>query len=342
MVRMQCFKLVVTALAVIVVGCTPAAPTTPTQAPALVSVRYGLPTAPPSITTVGVYFAIENGFFKDEGLDVQVTPYNGAVTAVRALLSRDADIVLTGGDTAFLAQANGAPIKIIASPVSKGTDSIVADKSVGSFKDLAGKQYAVANPGDTSYVTARILATRNGIDPDSIDFLAVGGPAARAQALLGGKVSTSAMTILILQPILDAIDKGDVKVLTTLAKEFPDLPLAYDITRDDIVQSQGSMLTKFVKAELRGYRWATQNPEQAATIAEKYIAEVPHVLMTRGMKGLTALGVYGLDGGITLDGIDRTQKLLVDLGAMKSTIKVEDVATTQFVDAAVKDLGPAQ
>jgi NitT/TauT family transport system substrate-binding protein len=311
-------------------------------AQALTPVRYGLPTAPPSITTVGVYFALDNGFFKDEGLDVQVMPYNGAVTAVRALLSRDADIAMTGGDTAFLAQANGAPIKIISSPVSKGTDSIVAEKSIESFKDLAGKQYAVANPGDTSYVTARILAQRNGIDPDSIDFVAVGGPAARAQALLGGKVNASAMTILILQPVLDAIDRGDVTVLTRLATEFPDLPLAYDITRDDWVQGQGPVLTKFLKAEIKGYRWASQNPEQAATIAEKYIQEVPHDLMTRGMNGLIALGVYGLDGGITLDGIDRTQQLLVDLGAMKSTIKREDVATTQFVGEAVNELGPAQ
>jgi NitT/TauT family transport system substrate-binding protein len=319
-----------------------AAAPTPTTAAALTTVRYGLPTAPPAITTVGVYFALENGFFKDEGLDVQVTPYNGSVTSVRALLSRDADIVMTGGDTAFLAQANGAPIKIISSPVAKGTDSIVADKSIESFKDMAGKQYAVANPGDTSYVTARILAGRNGVDPDSIDFLAVGGPAARADALLAGKVTASSMTILILQPILDAIDKGDVHVLTTLAKEFPDLPLAYNITRDDWVQGQGPVLTKFLKAEIKGYRWATKNPEQAATIAEKYIQAVPHDLMTRGMKGLVDLGVYGLDGGITLDGIDRTQQLLVDLGAMKSTIKREDVATTQFADEAAKALGPAQ
>jgi NitT/TauT family transport system substrate-binding protein len=318
------------------------APTPTTAAAALTTVRYGLPTAPPAITTVGVYFALENGFFKDEGLDVEVTPYNGSVTAVRALLSRDADIVMTGGDTAFLAQANGAPIKIISSPVAKGTDSIVADKSIESFKDLAGKQYAVANPGDTSYVTARILAQRNGIDPDSIDFLAVGGPAARADALIAAKVTASSMTILILQPILDAIDKGDVHVLTTLAKEFPDLPLAYNITRDDWVQGQGPVVAKFLKAEIKGYRWASKNPEQAATIAEKYIQAVPHDLMTRGMKGLIELNVYGLDGGITLDGIDRTQKLLVDLGAMKSTIKREDVATTQFADEAVKELGPVQ
>jgi NitT/TauT family transport system substrate-binding protein len=325
----------------------PAAPTAApkpaaTTAPALTKVRYGLPTAPPSITTVGSYFALENGFFKDEGLDVEIVAYPGAVTAVRALLSRDAEIVMTGGDTAYLARASGAPIKIISSPVAKGTDSVVAAKGIESFKDLAGKQYAIANPGDTSHVTAKLLAQKSGIDPDSIEFVAIGGPPDRAKAILSNRVNASTMTILILQPILDAIDSGDVKVITTLAKEFPDLPLAYNITREDVAKDQGPMVTRFLKAEIKGYRWAAQNPEQAATIAEKYIKEVPHALMTRGMKGLVELQVYGLDGGLTLEGIDRTQQLLVSLGALKSVIKADEVTTTEFVDAAVKDLGPVR
>src|SRR5919197_4715976 len=357
------FVLIATA-ALVLAACAPAAPPaaqptpvpaltwapaptaapkpTATTAPAATKVRYGLPTSPPAITTVGVYFALDNGFFKEEGLDVEVTPYNGAVTAVRALLSRDAEIVMTGGDTAFMAQANGAPIKIISSPVSKGTDSVVAEGSIETFKDLAGKQYAIANPGDTSHVTAKILAERNGVDPNEIDFVAIGGPADRARALLSGRVSASTMTILILQPILDAIDSGDVKVLTTLAKEFPDLPLAYNITRDDLVKDQGTILTNFLKAEIKGYRWAAQNPEQAATIAEKYIKEVPHDLMTRGFRGLLELNVYGLDGGVSAEGIDRTQKLLVDLGALRRTVPAAEVLNTSFVEAAVKELGPVR
>ncbi len=311
-------------------------------AAALTKVKYGLPTAPPAITTVGAYFALENGFFKDEGLDVEIIAYPGAVTAVRALLSRDADIVMTGGDTAFLAQANGAPIKIISSPVAKGTDSVVVAKGIEGYKDLVGKSYAIANPGDTSHVTAKILAERYGADPTAIDFVAIGGPADRARAILSNRVVASTMTILILQPILDAIDSGDVKVLTTLSKEFPDLPLAYNITRDDVIKDQSPLVQKFLKAEIKGYRWAKDNPEPAATIAEKYIKEVPHPLMTRGMRGLMELNVYGLNGGLTLEGIDRTQQLLVDLGALKRAVKADEVATTQFVDAVVKDLGQAR
>ena len=57
---------------------------------------------------------------------------------------------------------------------------------------------------------------------------------------------------------------------------------------------------------------------------------------------MVELQVYGLDGGLTLEGVDRTQQLLVSLGALKSVIKADEVTTRQFVDAAVKDLGPVR
>ena len=146
------------------------------------------------------------------------------------------------------------------------------------------------------------------------------------------------MTILIDKPLLDAVDKGDIKVMASIGQEVPELPDAYDITRDDLVRDQPQTLTKFVKAELKGLRWAQANPEPAATIAEKYIKDVPHALMTQALTTAAKIGVYGLDGGFTMDGIDKTQKLYLDLGVIKQTVKPEDVATRRFVDDALKDL----
>jgi NitT/TauT family transport system substrate-binding protein len=303
-------------------------------------VRYGLPTAAVVLSTVGIYFAIDNGFMAEQGLQVQVTPYPADPTNMRALLSRDADIIETGSSTAYLAQASGAPIKIINSPVDKPTDSIVVTNDVKTLADLVGKTFAISSPGDSSQVQAQILARQAGLDPNSINFVSIGGPPDRATALIAGRAQAASLTILTLQPILDAIDKGELHVLTTLAKEFPDLPLAYDVTRDDIVQGQSDMLTRFVTAEIKGYRWAQQNPDAAATIAEKYVQGVPHDLMVRGMKGLVDLKAWGLDGGVSAETSTRTQNLLVQTGALKSVVNPPDILTTQFFDAANKTLGP--
>jgi NitT/TauT family transport system substrate-binding protein len=303
-------------------------------------VRYGLPTAAVVLSTVGIYFAIDNGFMAEQGLQVQVTPYPADPTNMRALLSRDADIIETGSSTAYLAQASGAPIKIINSPVDKPTDSIVATNDIKTLADLVGKTFAISSPGDSSQVQAQILARQAGLDPNSINFVSIGGPPDRTTALIAGRVQAASLTILTLQPILDAVDKGDLHVLTTMAKEFPDLPLAYDVTRDDVIQGQSDMLTRFVTAEIKGYRWAYQNPEAAATIAEKYVQGVPHDLMVRGMKGLVDLKAWGLDGGVSAETSTRTQNLLVQTGALKSVVNPPDILTTQFFDAANKTLGP--
>ena len=143
--------LVVTLLLPALFGAR-AGPRRSSQAPT--TIKYGAPTATPDITTVGVYFAIENGYFKREGLDVQVTRYPGSTTAMRALLSGDADVVETGGDTALLAMESGAKIDILLSPVARSTDVVVAKAPIASLADLKGKSFAVSAPGSPGMCSA--------------------------------------------------------------------------------------------------------------------------------------------------------------------------------------------
>lgn len=305
----------------------------------LTEVRYGLPTSSYFITTVGVQYALQNGYFKDEGLDVKVTPLPGATTAIRSMLSGEQQIVNTGGDTAFLSWQNGAPIKVIDSPIAKGTDVLIARSGIKSVADLAGKRFAISDPGSTGEVLGKLLLKRNGVDPGSVQFVALGSPADRIRAMLAGQVDATAATILVLEPVLKAVQEGKVNVLTSFAKEFPDIPLSYNITTDRMIQQNPDVLVRFLRAEIRGYRWAQDNPDAAAKIAVKYIKETSLQVLTQGTKGMSDLGVYGVDGGITQDGITKTQKALQELGTLKETAKPTDVANFQLVQRALSSSG---
>ena len=187
------------------------------QAQAPATIKYGAPTSTPDITTVGVYFALENGYFKRDGLDVQVTRYSGSTTAVRALLSGDADVVETGGDTALLAMESGASIDILMSPVARSTDMVVAKAPISSLADLKGKSFAVSAPGSPGDVLGRLLLQKNGVDPGQVQFVALGSPADRIRALLGGKVDSTSGTILVIEPVLEAI----ARIVPDVESTFP-------------------------------------------------------------------------------------------------------------------------
>lgn len=302
--------------------------------PEMVTVRYGLPTSAYFITTVGVQFALQNGFFEDEGLEVTVDPLPGSTTAIRSLLSGNHDIVLTGGDTAYNAWANGAPVKIISSPVAKGTDVMIANSDVESIQDMAGRRFAISDPGSTAELLGRIIFERNGVDPDSIQWVAIGSPADRVTAMIAGEVDATAATILILVPVLEAIERGEMKVLTSFAEEFPDIPLAYNVTSDRVIAERPDVVEAFLRADIRGYCWAQQNPESAAEIAVDFIQETALDLLVQGMQGMADLRVWGVDGGITSEGITATQEALIQLGRLDSTVEVDDVAIFDLVQRA--------
>lgn len=328
-------------LALLAAACIGSSTPSPAQTAtaAKIKVRYGLPTAPPAITTVGVYYALDNGYFAEQGLDVEVIPYPGSTTATRALLSGSADIVEVGGDTAFLARQNGAPIKIISAPIAKGTDVMVAGKGITQFSQLSGKTFAITDPGSTAEALGKIVLERYGVNPASLQFVSISSPADRIRALFAGQAQVTVATIVVLQPILDAIAKGEATVLTSFAKEFPDIPLAYNITSDSIIDKSPDMLVKFLTAEIKGYRWAVANPDKAAAIAIKYVPNTALELMTTGLKQLADLKVYGLDGGISAEQIQKTQDALKTIKKLTTVLKPEDVANATFVQQAVKALG---
>jgi NitT/TauT family transport system substrate-binding protein len=324
-----------------------AAPTAvpkPAAAPATTTtrVRYGVGTNPLTITTAGVYFGIDNGFFKDEGLDVEVSGFVGGGTTMRALLSREIEIASTTADSVFAAHQNGAPTKVILGNVVKILDEILAVDSVPSLKDLGGKRWAISAPNSQSHGFAKIVLQKNGVDPGDVEFVAIGSPADRVKSLLAGRADATTMVTFDQKEVLAAIDRGEIKVLGSIAGTVPELANQYDITRDDLVRDQPETLTRFVRAEMKGMRWMAQNIDKAADIIVAHVPSSAKEDVVRGLKEMVDLEAWGLDGGFTMDSIDKAQAVYQQLGIISKIEKADDVATTRFIDQANKDLGPAK
>src|SRR5262249_60590948 len=79
--------------------------------------------------------------------------------------------------------------------------------------------------------------------------------------------------------------------------------------------------------------------DKAAAIAIKYVPNTALELMITGLKQLADLKVYGLDGGISAEQIQKTQDALKAIKKLTNVLKPEGVAKATFVQQAVKGLG---
>ena len=294
-------------------------------------------TAPPDLTLQTYWFAEAQGFYKQEGIDVQLTAYNGDATAMRALTAGEADIAALGLAIPLKAIEQGARVKVVFASAPKMDYLLIAQKGINSAKDLEGKNVGISGPGAVSYQVPLLMVKAAGGDPAKVNFVAVGGSAARTLALIGKKIdgavlNTSFAHRTFKYDFLHSI--GDA------AKDLPNFIYVVEIAPERVIQQKRAALQAFVNGTLRGARWAMEHPDEAIKISQKLLPDVPHDEIAAGLHAFAKSGYYNADGLLRKEAWDFTVDELVKGGEVKQRLNYSDYVMPEFSQAAVKKLGP--
>src|SRR5882672_10583789 len=125
--------------------------------------------------------AQSNGYFKAEGLDVEIQDFPGGAKALQALLGGSVDIVSGAYEHTISQQAKGQNIEAL---ILQGKDAgIVLGMSKAkaaqykSPKDLKGMKIGVTAPGSSTNMFVNILLAKEGLKPDDVAIVGVGATA---------------------------------------------------------------------------------------------------------------------------------------------------------------------
>jgi NitT/TauT family transport system substrate-binding protein len=127
-------------------------------------------------------YGVQEGFFRERGLDVTVQPSQGGATVVPAVVSGDVDIGGSNLVSVLLAQGKDIPVKIVAPGTfvdgRKDFSAIVVaeDSPIREPKDLEGRTLAVNTLKNVAEVTARESLERQGVDTSKIELTEVDFP----------------------------------------------------------------------------------------------------------------------------------------------------------------------
>jgi NitT/TauT family transport system substrate-binding protein len=143
-------------------------------------------------------YGVEQGFFKERELDVEVTPSQGGATVVPAVVSGDSDIAGSNLVSVLLAQGKGIPVKIVApGTFVRGERSqdfsailVAGDSDIRSPQDLEGKTLAVNTLKNVAEVAAKASLARQGVDVSKIELAEVDFPDMNG-ALAEGRVDAA-------------------------------------------------------------------------------------------------------------------------------------------------------
>lgn len=159
------------------------------------------------------------GYFKDEGLQVEISDFAGGSKALQALVGGSADVVSGAFEHTITMQAKRR--QIVAFVLQGRAPQIVfgvstkAMPNMKSITDLKGKKIGVSAPGSSTNMLANFVLARGGIKPTDVSFIGVGTSAGALSALRSGQIDA----IANLDPVITMLEeKNEIKIIADTRK----------------------------------------------------------------------------------------------------------------------------
>ena len=200
--------------------------------------------------------AMEKGYFRDEGLNVEVLRMGGGV-ATPALLSGQLHFSSSAGSS-LSAAVRGGPVKIVYTNLSRPSYYLVAtNPNIATAKDLIGKKVVINSFGDTGHLSTILYLKKYGINPSSVLFITVGRNEVRLPALMSGAVDATPLAPRELVKL--GLQKQ--KVLADLGKE---IQLVWNgvAVSNRLLAENPALVERFLRAIVKGREFARRNRDE--------------------------------------------------------------------------------
>jgi NitT/TauT family transport system substrate-binding protein len=290
-----------------------------------------------NVSFLALYSALHRGFFKDEGIDLEIIymPANLASTAVL-----NGDIDYNGAVTGTIGAAvRGQPMKVLLFTVSKPFLFLMSKKEIKDIKQLRGKKIAGSSPGGSATLIAEKVLRHYGLEPGrDVTLLPMGGSAAGRYAVLEtGVVDASFLSV---PENIIALEKGyNELVFAGDVVEFPQNGFG---TSEKKIRENPDEVYRMVRATLRGLQfvWDKNNQEVLTNIMMKQW-KVSDRKMAAEMSKQVAR-VLTRDADVKPESVQVLIDLARESAKVAKPVSVADVVDYSFVDKARKELGIAK
>jgi NitT/TauT family transport system substrate-binding protein len=283
------------------------------------------------------------GYFKAEGVDVQLLTEPAGVQATTSLVSGDVQAAVGFYDHTLDLQVKGKQVEsVVQFAHAPGEVEIVSNKAAGelkSAKDFKGKKLGVTGLGSSTDFLTKYLAVNSGVQTSEFTPVAVGAGQTFISALQQGSIQGGMTTDPTVAQILD---KGLGKVLidmrtsegskAALGGPYPSSSLYMNT---DWVNGHKDTVQKLANAFVRTLKWmSTHTAEEIAAKMPSDYAQGGKELYAQSIK--STLPMFTDDGVMPADGPATVERVLkaFNPNLKNATVDLSKTYTTEFVKKA--------
>lgn len=275
------------------------------------------------------YAAIQNGYFEEEGMEINLILTPGADKVAAALLSKDADIGLSGSEATIYVYNGGEQdyLKTFAQLTQKDGSFLVSRTPIENFtlEDLRGKTVIGGRRGGMPEMTFEYVLRQNGMDPKtdltidtSVEFAAMGG------AFIGGDDDF----VTLFEPTaLEVEQQGYGYVVASIGELGGVVPYTSYSARISFIEENPDLIAGFNRAVQKGLDYVHSHSDEE--VAETILSFFPDTSLndlTDVVGRYREIDAWPTTTSFTEESFNHLQDIMIDAGELEEKVPYSELS----------------
>ncbi len=287
------------------------------------------------------YVAITQGFFEEEGLEIELTDGKGADKCMAALLSGEADIAFMGPEASVYVYVQGREDYAInfAQLTQRDGSFLVAREPDPdfTFEKLRGKEVLGGRKGGMPYMTLEYVVKKHGLTPGvdvnlrtDVQFDVLAG------AFIGGEGDY----VTLFEPVAATLEKeGKGYVVASIGEEGGYIPYTCYSTTKSFMEENPDIVQKFTNAIYKAMLWVQNHTlEEIAEAVKPQFPDVDDEVLVKLIERYRDQDSWKPDLIITEEGLDHMMYIMELAGELDKKADYNAIVTTEFAIKAMENI----
>ncbi|MEU8024564.1 MULTISPECIES: ABC transporter substrate-binding protein [Micromonospora] len=233
----------------------------------------------------GLYVASNAGWYREAGLDVELTVFDALRGDTLEHLRRgEVHLGVFPTNRLLVRRAAGQPLHAVAAINHRGMETIqtVTGRGIARPRDLVGKRLAL-NPTPRGVAMVRHLVAADGGDPDGVELVDSGYRELSVDDIAAGHVDATFGGYWAWDALMADLP-GERRVVWPVDEIGAPPYHSYLLGTGPALDGRDDLLATFLEVTARGYRAATDDPEQTLAVLDRVIPYFPRALLARSLE----------------------------------------------------------
>ncbi len=285
------------------------------------------------------YVALNKGFFKDAGLEIELQNGQGADKVMTAVLSGQCDIGLAGPEASIYVYNEGKAdyAQVFAQVTKRDGSFLVGRKPEPGFQwsSLKGKNIIGGRKGGVPEMTLEYVLNKNGLVPGadvnvdtSIQFALMAG------AFTGGKGEY----VTLFEPVASSLEKqGKGYILASVGQESGEIPFTAYFAKKSYIEKNKDVIQKFTDALYKGQVWVdTHSPKEIAEVLKPSFPDTDTELLTVVAERYKKIDAWCKEPAMKKESFELLQTVMSQAGELKQKAPYDKVVVNTYADKVAK------